>query len=196
MAIVQEQRKAGRIEFRGRVEIATTTSHARTVEMDAAEPHLEASPVNFSEGGICLRLQRALDIRSRVMVRLFPEHHKRLVECTGRVAWVVQRLDLRDAPPFLYDVGVEFINPSARMRQFTVGTRPASKILGDRPRRRTLLPVTLHERCYIPRLEQESIPGNRWHLVVVVDGAPCFSQHYASEHEAIADWERFKRQRA
>ena len=106
MAILQERRKRARGSFPGRVQITLPLSGV-----------LEANPVNFSEGGMCLRLKEALEVSARVQLRLFAEAKKRPLTCAGRVAWVVQRLDLRSAPPFLFDVGIELVNPQSAVRQ-------------------------------------------------------------------------------
>lgn len=184
----QERRGAARVEFQGRVELDATDSGA----------HLTADSVNVSEGGICLRVPNAMEIRSSVMLRLFTQPRRRPVECAGRVAWVTQRSDLRDAPPFIYDIGVEFIKPSARLRQFAsrigVDLKPTALRNGSQARAGVALrPAALHGRSYIPKLTQESTPASRWHLVVTVDGAPCFSRRYASAQEAREAWKQFKK---
>ena len=181
---VEERRTALRVELPGRVEIAVPHLPTR----------LEASSLNLSERGICVRLQETLEVRSDVRLRLFVEAARRPVECDGRVAWVVQRLDLRDAPPFLYDVGLEFVKPSPRLRQFAARIGVLLRPSRSAPTQNGLLqPVTIRQRCYVPRLKQEPAGIDRWHLVVTVDGAPCVSARCASTREAIESWQRFKR---
>ena len=198
LGTLQDRRRIARIEFQGRVEL--DAAHLPT--------RLEASSLNLSEGGICVRLRESLEIRLPVTLRLFAQPRSRPVECSGRVAWVVQRLDLRDAPPFLYDVGVEFVKPSTRLRQFasrlgvtlkpspTIGIATRSNEAGKRSMPSTLQPATINGRCYEPRVVQEPSLGNQWHLIVVVEGVPCFSHRYASAREAIESWKHFKRQAA
>lgn len=184
LRVVEEHRKLSRVELQGRVEIDVLHRPAR----------VEANAVNLSEGGMCVRLQEALEIRSRVRLRWFAKPPKRPLECAGQVAWVVQRLDLRDAPPFVYDVGVTFVNPPPRLRQFASRAGVVLKPSEDRPIKASLLrPATLNNRWYVPRLESHSSSSGRWHLIVTVDGVPCFSHRYPSEREAIESWERFKR---
>ena len=189
----RDQRKTTRVDFPGRVEVDLSPSQAsRREQPPHPRGHLEAASVNLSEGGACLRLQEALEIHSRVTLRLFTESLKSPLVCGGRVAWVVQRLDLRNIPPFLYDVGVEFVDPSLRLRQLASSLGLTLKSPGGQSKQdATLQPATIHARSYVPRLQQE--PGNRWHLVVIVDGVPCFSRRYALEREAIKSWEEFKR---
>jgi len=192
---IQERRKGERVGFRGRVEIDLVAARATwPSSSDSFSDRFEADSVNLSEGGMCVRLQQALDIHARVTLRLFPEPRKKPLECAGRVAWVIQRLDLRDAEPFVYDIGVEFVDPPPRLRQLTSGPGLPEKPLGVRAPTRALQPLTVNDRCYVPRLQQESNQGNRWHLIVTVDSVPCFSRRYASEREALVSWEKFKRQ--
>ena len=169
--------------------------------------------VNLSEAGMCVRLREMLEISSALTLRLFAEANKPPVTCAGRVAWVVQRLDLRSRPPFLYDVGVEFINPPNRVRQLLVrrggAPRQAFRSRPDggsftgtggvqaaaRPQRagRAGASLMIRGRCYLPRLQREGSREGAWHLVVWVDGIPCFSRRYASEREGVAGWEQFRR---
>jgi len=191
---VQERRKAPRVEFQGRAE----------VEVPKLQSPLAANSLNFSEGGACMRLQEALDVRSSITIRLFVQPRGKPLECEGRVAWVIQRLDLRNTPPFLYDVGVEFIDPSSRLRQFAsrigLTLRPSSElsalssVAGRRSTWSALQPALINGRRYEPRLTQEQSPDNRWHLIVTVDGVPCFSHRYPLERKALESWKQFKRQ--
>lgn len=81
-----------------------------------------ADGVNLSGGGLCLRLRETLDVRAVVRLQLTTQPRaSRGIECTGRVAWVSQRLDLRPTPPFLFDVGIEFVRPSPRLRRWLHG---------------------------------------------------------------------------
>jgi len=181
---IEERRKAPRVDWRGRVEL----------NLPNLQTPLAGNSLNMSEEGMCLRLQEALEVRSRVRLRLFTESSKKPVECTGRVAWVMQRLDLRNAPPFLYDVGVQFIDRPGRFRQFAdragVLVKPSS---GRAAKESSLQPSVINGRSYVPRLQQESSSGPRWHLIVTVDGAPCFSHRYASVQEAADSWAQFRR---
>jgi hypothetical protein len=156
---------------------------------------MTATGVNLSGGGLCLRLQEPVEVRSIVRLELTPG--KRPVTCLGRVCWVIQRLDLREAPPFLYDVGVEFVDSPPMLRQLLAQQGIRVPPPSARPgRHRVLEPAAIRGRAYLPRLERLSGPLSRWHLVVSVDGVPCFSQRYPSERAALAGWTRFKRQQA
>jgi len=151
--------------------------------------------MNLSERGICVRLQEALEVRSRVRLRLFAPPQKRPLECAGRVAWVIQRLDLRDAPPYLYDVGVEFLDPPTRLRQFVSRVGIAVKSSGERAARDVLLkPATIKGRQYAPWLEKQPSPNPCWHLIVRVEGVPCFSGRYPSQQEAVKAWDQYIRE--
>ena len=179
-----------------------------------------ANSVNFNEAGLCLRVQETLEVRSLVRLQLTPgsslakqvrastrpqtkyvgvgARWQRPLQCTGRVTWVVQRLDLRDNPPFLFDVGIEFVDPPPLLRQFLA--QRGGRLGLERPAavaNKSLAPALIRSRQYVPRLERSSNPAlGRWHLVVAIDGVPCFSEHYPSERAAMAAWATFKRRQA
>jgi len=192
---VEERRAASRLEFQGRVDL----------EMARSPGRLEATMVNLSQGGLCVRVNEALEVRSSVQLRFTPARaptkdgggaRARAVTCAGRVAWVIQRLDLRDQPPFVFDTGVEFANPPPMLRRLA---SHGTELAALKPRavlQRMLEPFLTRGRGFLPRLERSSSRPPRWHLVVSVDGVPCFSAHYPSERAAIAAWAKFKRQQA
>lgn len=161
---------------------------------------IAADQVNFSEGGLCLRLEEMLEVRSMVRLQLTAEgsaleRMPRPLECAGRVAWVIQRSDLRSAPPFLFDVGVEFVDPPLVLRQLMADHGFETEWAKDPAgREKTVEPLLVRNRRYVPRLER--MPGRPmpWHLVVLNDGVPCFSGHYPSQRAALAAWDQFKRQ--
>ena len=188
-SVLQERRRFTRTGSSGRV--AVSVLHPLTSNAP--------SSVNVSEGGLCLRLQDMLEIRSLVRLQLTQGEpgvrKERSIECTGRVAWVVQRLDLRDNPPFLFDVGIEFVEPSRVVRQLLARGGEHRAVSQPRPvRMRTMELLTVHGRHFIPKLQRETNHALHWHLVVSVDGTPCFSGHYASERAAMAAWAKFRRQ--
>ena len=155
-------------------------------------------PVNISEGGLCVRLQDALEVRSLVRLEWMAElEAERAVQVTGRVAWVIQRLDLRTRPPFLYDVGIEFVDAPALLRGIAArpGTR-AGAAAGSRASLRALPPVTVRGRQFVPHLTREPDRSSPWHLIVQVEHTPCFSGRYASERAAGEAWKQFLRQAA
>ncbi len=157
------------------------------------------SSVNVSEGGLCFRLQNLVEVRSLVRLQLTSERaglvgRLAAVECTGRVAWVIQRLDLRDHPPFLFDVGIEFVDPPLMVRQL-LARHGGSLSRGKGPTIRQILweSALIRGRNFIPRLICEPHHAMRWHLVVLVSDVPCFSGHYPSERTARAAWTQFQR---
>ena len=154
------------------------------------DPQLHADHVNISEGGLCLRLAEHLEVRSLVQLEIVPERAPRSVQCTGRVSWVMQRLDLRATPPFLFDVGIEFVNPPRALRQWLslpgLSRAPASAKL--------FAPAAIRGRTFTPRVERGASRSGPWHLVVTVGDVPCFSQHYLSKPAAQRGWATFKRQ--
>lgn len=161
---------------------------------------IAANGINISEGGLCLRLEEELQVRSLVRLQFTPEKLRTLpagshLICTGRVAWVIQRLDLRPLPPFLFDVGVEFVDPPAVVRQFIA--RQGSEFAAAKeplPRERVLEVATVRGCEFVPRLKRVTTASLPWHLVVTVDGLPCFSGHYPSERATLKAWAQFKRE--
>jgi hypothetical protein len=171
---VEERRRVSRTGVQTRVQVDLLHPKAR----------LEASSVNLSEQGLCFRLQESLEIRSAIKLRLFTKRSIRPLECSGRVAWVVQRLDLRPTPPFVYDIGIEFVDPSPRLRLFA--SSKTGRILRKpiaAPAGHALQPAVVHGREYVPRLERE--PASTWHLVIRLDGLPCFSRRFPSLRAAL-----------
>ena len=159
--------------------------------------------LNISPGGLCLRLEEALEVRSLIQFQVSPEASATVIassgvrfplHCLGRVAWVTQRLDLRGAPPFLFDIGIEFIDPSPMLQRLVARLNPDSV---DQPSKtvleKALESLLIGGRRFVPRLQRETTRPPRWHLVVSVDGAPCLSAHYPSERAALAAWAQFKR---
>ena len=160
------------------------------------EGPLAAGYINWSEGGMCLRLQETLEVRSTVRLQVMAGR-ARPVECTGRVAWVMQRMDLRGIPPFLFDIGIRFVNPPLPLRQWMAqrAGAPAPIPANGPPAQETPLePSTIRGRRFLPRLLREIGRPSPWHLVVSVDGLPCFSGHYASQRAATIAWAVFQRQ--
>ena len=185
---VQERRQFVRGEFPPRFGIHL---------LDPERP-VPPDGVNVSQGGLCLRLQEGLEVRSLVRFQITPSAKApRALTCTGRVAWVVQRLDLATTSPFLYDVGIEFVDPSAMLRQLLA--RRGLRLSAPPPPQthaKQLEAAVIRGRHFMPRLDRAAGRPSRWHLVVSVDGAPCFSDHYSSERAALAGWAQFKRRRA
>jgi len=188
--VTQERRRFLRRDFPSRLAINLLRSHAP----------VSADTINVSQGGLRLRLQETLEVRSLVRLQFTPQmggggRSARALECTGRVAWVIQRLDLRDIPPFLYDVGIQFVDPPPALRQLLARRGGQMSAPKDRSTRgRVLEPFALRGRRFVPRLERQANHPLRWHLVVTVDDVPCFSGHFPTEHLAMAAWNRFKRQ--
>jgi len=184
---VAERRKSPRDTLPSRV----------TVQLLQADRSTVAEGVNVNGGGVCLRLREMLEVRSLVQLLLTPGNGgrgRRPVRCAGRVTWVMQRLDLRGSPPFLFDTGIEFVNPPPSLRQTIVpGGGPAPQGRGARSPKPG--PAVIRGREYVPRVQRSDEPRPRWHLVVLAEGVPCESRHYPSERAALAAWVRFKRQR-
>ena len=183
-APAQERRTSPRVPFHGSV----------TLEVLNSPQRVETQAVNVSERGLCLRVQESLDINSRLRMELREQQRKRPLACQGRVSWVVQRPDLSGATPFIYDVGIEFIDPPDLLRRMAarLGLSLAVPAARHDTSGRTLRPAEIHHRLHVPHLTHEPGTSKRWHLVISVDGAPCFSRRYGSSQEALEAWRRFK----
>ena len=173
------------------------------INLLAQHGSIAADRVNVSEGGLCIRLREMLEVRSLVQLELTPTPRseaprRRPVKCTGRVTWIMQRLDLRNAPPFLFDTGIEFVDPPPTLRQFLAQEGVDLGGLKRRSASQQIIaePAAIRGRAFVPRVERTSGRPPRWHLVVSVDGVPCFSEHYPSERMAMAAWATFKRRQA
>jgi hypothetical protein len=189
---VQDRRRFARLEAPPRIVIDLLQSDRR----------LPVDAVNISEAGLCLRLEERLEVRSLVNLQVTPGRRGparagRPVRCEGRVAWVIQRLDLREAPPYLFDVGIEFADPPAFLQRLI---SPRGRCQPTRAQASArivpLVPAQIRGRQFVPKLERT--PGSKpeWHLIVSIDSVPCFSERYLSERAAKAGWETFRRRQA
>ena len=188
---IQERRRFGRVEHPPRLAIDLLQSNRR----------LSVNTVNISEAGLCLRLEERLEVRSLVNLQLTPRRPAatrdlRSVRCEGRVAWVIQRLDLRDTPPYLFDVGIEFADPPAFLRRLMAGRAPRPVTRPPTTHTIPLASAVLRGREYMPHLERSAGSRPGWHLVISVDGVPCLSERYPSERAAKAAWDAFRRRQA
>ena len=188
----QERRKFSRSESSARFEINLLRPHGA----------ITTNSVNVSAGGLCLRVEEPLEVRSLVQLqltqgRLHAVKGLRSLACKGRVAWVIQRLDLRAIPPFLFDVGIEFVDPPSMLRQLIAKRGHRLTALPEPPQQEKMLePSVIRSRHFLPRLRREANHALHWHLIVSVDGTPCFSGHYATERAAITAWATFQREQA
>ena len=176
---------------------ARSSHHALTVSLVRPISSGPVEFVNLSPGGVCLRLRDPLEMHSEVRLQLTPASRtEKGVQCPGRVAWVMQRLDLRSSAPFVYDVGIEFPEPPALIRHLltpdAADSTPASK---TEARSKMLAPFQVKGRRFLPRLSRET-RHEPWHLVISVEDVPCFSGRFASEREADAAITKFKRQQS
>jgi hypothetical protein len=187
---VQDRRRFGRADAPSRL----------AVDLLQLERRFAVDAVNVSEAGLCLRLEERLEVRSLVNLQLRPSRGRaggvRPVRCEGRVAWVIQRLDLREVPPYLFDVGIEFSDPPAFLRRLMAGRGGHPAARPPTIRAVSLASAVLHGRQYVPTLERAANSRASWHLVIAVDGVPCFSERYPSERAAKAAWEAFRRRQA
>lgn len=70
-------------------------------------PSIAATTENVGIGGVCVLLNRGLDIFAPVDVELALDDGRPPLACRGMVAWVVRRRELNR--PVLFDTGIEFV---------------------------------------------------------------------------------------
>ena len=83
--------------------------HACVVALRQAtsRPAISATTENVGIGGVCVLLDRGLDIFAPVDVELALEDGQPPLACRGMIAWVVRRREFNQAP--LFDTGIEFV---------------------------------------------------------------------------------------
>ncbi len=72
---------------------------------------LSATTENIGMGGVCVLLEKGLDIFSSVELDLNLDDGKGPLHVKGTIVWVVRRRELRKGPSF--DTGLEFADLSA-----------------------------------------------------------------------------------
>lgn len=181
-----DRRQSTRLPYDGPVEIATP----------ARGGWISGHGRDLSQGGLSVRLNERFDLHTVVRMRLSPPRARAPVECVGRVAWTTARMDLVAAPPYPYDMGIEFVKvPSLIRRQLAIAY--------ERLRRRTqpptaipcLRPALIGGRRYVPSLTYDGVPRPAWHLIVEAEGVPCFAQRFGAAAEAVAGWKAFRQGR-
>lgn len=102
----EEKRQFPRAPFEGQA-LIRTERHATFIPCE---------PRNVSLGGMCLRLNEDVELRSEVDVQLVAASSAQPIECHGRVNWTTARLDVQPHAPVPYDVGIEFVGVSPQIR--------------------------------------------------------------------------------
>lgn len=87
-----------------------------SLRQKGASSALSAATENVGLGGVCVLMERSLDIFSPVELELNLEDGKPSIRVNGTVVWVVRRRELKKGPNF--DTGIEFseLNPQDRAR--------------------------------------------------------------------------------
>ena len=65
---------------------------------------------NIGVGGICVILERPLDIFSEVEIELTLEKDKSVIKCKGSIVWVIKRAAYEKEKAANYDTGIEFLD--------------------------------------------------------------------------------------
>lgn len=82
-----------------------------TLRQEGKPSTVSTTTENIGLGGICILLEKSLDIFSAVDLELSLDDGKPPVRVQGTVVWVVRRRDVKKGPNF--DTGVEFADISA-----------------------------------------------------------------------------------
>lgn len=85
-----------------------------TVQQSASGAPIAAVTENIGLGGICVLLEKSLDIFSGVQLEITLEDGKDPLRVAGTIVWVVRRREFRKEPRF--DTGIEFTDLSAEDR--------------------------------------------------------------------------------
>ena len=87
-----------------------------TIHQAGEQTLISAITENIGLGGICILLEKGLDIFSPVELELNLEDGKEQLRMRGTIVWVVRRRELRKGPSF--DTGVEFaeLSPEEKAR--------------------------------------------------------------------------------
>ncbi|MBI3312230.1 MAG: PilZ domain-containing protein [Candidatus Omnitrophica bacterium] len=93
---------------RGRFKCVVTLMHP------SSSAPLSAVTENIGLGGVCVLLERSLDIFSPVTLEISLDENTPPLRVSGTIVWVVRRRELKKGP--LFDTGVEFTDLSAEDR--------------------------------------------------------------------------------
>ena len=85
-----------------------------TVQQSASASPFNAMTENLGLGGVCILIDRSLDIFSPVELEISLEDGQPPLRVSGTVVWVVRQRELRKGSSF--DTGVEFNQLSAEQR--------------------------------------------------------------------------------
>ena len=82
-------------------------------QLEKAAP-ISSTTENVGLGGVCVLLERALDIFSPVDLDLALEDGRPPIKVQGTIVWVVRRRNLKKGPSF--DTGIEFAELSTEQK--------------------------------------------------------------------------------
>jgi hypothetical protein len=87
------------------------------VARQGAESMIDAITENIGSGGICVEVDRELELFERVSINITLEGNTSPVNCQGTVMWVVKRHPMTPQGVFKYDIGIEFLSLSPQDKQ-------------------------------------------------------------------------------
>ena len=102
------QRKFPRVNYKCRIRLSG----------ESGDSVLETQTENIGAGGICVVLEKGLQLFAPVHLDLFLDEKNPPISCGGTVVWVVKRHPMSQAGVFKYDTGIEFtgISPEDKKR--------------------------------------------------------------------------------
>lgn len=84
---------------------------------DGGKMDIEAVTENLGAGGICVVLDKKLDLFEKVGLELFLTQDGEPVECKGEVVWVVRNHPMTPSGRSSYDTGIEFVAMPASQKE-------------------------------------------------------------------------------
>lgn len=82
-----------------------------------AESTIDAVTENVGPGGLCVEIDRELELFERVSLTVLFEGGVEPINCQGTVMWVVKRHPMVPSGVFKYDIGIEFLTLSPADKQ-------------------------------------------------------------------------------
>ncbi|MFH1837434.1 MAG: PilZ domain-containing protein [Candidatus Omnitrophota bacterium] len=93
-------RKFPRINYKCRIK----------VQKNGKEERMETFTENIGQGGICVSLPADIGIFEEVTLEMFLGEEKGIIQCLGKVVWVVKGHPANREDTVMYDTGIEFVD--------------------------------------------------------------------------------------
>lgn len=102
------QRRFPRVNYKCRIRLSRESGNSV----------LDTQTENIGAGGICVVLEKDLQLFEPVSLEVFLDEKNSPISCGGTVVWVVKRHPMTQTGAFKYDTGIEFadITPEDKKR--------------------------------------------------------------------------------